>query len=46
MKNLAIFNRHGKSLEQIAKSMNIDFLALLDQLLEFDTSSLHLRKLT
>ena len=32
--NLAIFNRHGMSLEQIAKSVDIAFLALLDQLLE------------
>ena len=34
MTNLAIFNRHGMSLEQIAKSMDIAFLALIDQLLE------------
>ena len=34
MANLAIFNRHSISLEQIAKSMDIAFLALLDQLLE------------
>ena len=32
--NLAIFNRHGMSLEQIVKSMDIAFLALLDQPLE------------
>ena len=32
--NLAIFNRHGMSLEQIAKSMDIAFFALLNQLLE------------
>ena len=32
--NLAIFNRHSMSLEQIAKIMDIAFLALLDQLLE------------
>ena len=32
--NLAIFNRHGTSLEQIAKSMDIAFLARIDQLLE------------
>ena len=32
--NLAIFNRYGMSLEQIAKSVDIAFLALLDQLLE------------
>ena len=32
MTNLAIFNRYGMSLEQIAKSMNIAFLALIDQL--------------
>ena len=34
MTNLAIFNRHDISLEQIAKSMDIAFLALIDQLLE------------
>ena len=34
MTNLAIFNRHGMFLEQIAKSMDIAFLTLLDQLLE------------
>ena len=32
--NLALFNRHGMSLEQIAKSMDIVFLTLLDQLLQ------------
>ena len=32
--NLAIFNRHGMPLEKIVKSMDIAFLALLDQLLE------------
>ena len=31
--NLAIFNRHGMSLEQIAESMDIVFLALIDQLI-------------
>ena len=34
MTNLAIFNRHGMSLEQIAKSMDIAFLALIEELLE------------
>ena len=34
MTNLAIFNRHGIPLEQIAKCMDIAFLALIDQLLE------------
>ena len=34
MTNLSIFNRHGMPLEQIAKSMDIAFLALLNQLLE------------
>ena len=32
--NLAIFNRHGMSLEQIAKSIDIAFLALLEHLLK------------
>ena len=32
--NMAIFNRHGMSLEEIANSMDIAFLALIDQLLE------------
>ena len=32
--NLAIFNRQCRPLEQIAKSNDIAFLALLDQLLE------------
>ena len=34
MTKLAIFNRYGMPLEQIAKSMDIAFLALIDQLLE------------
>ena len=34
MTNLAIFNRHGISLEQITESMDIAFLAHIDQLLE------------
>ena len=32
--NLVIFNQHGVSLEQSAKSMDIAFLTLIDQLLE------------
>ena len=32
--NLAIYNRHGMSLEQIVKSTDIAFLALLEQLFE------------
>ena len=32
--NFAIFSRHSISLELIAKSMDIAFLALLDELLE------------
>ena len=32
--SLTLFNRQGMSLEQIAESMDIAFLALLDQLLE------------
>ena len=34
MTNMANFNRHGTSLEQIAKSMDFAFLALKDQLIE------------
>ena len=34
MTNLAIFNRHGMSQEQIAKSMDIALLVLIDQLLD------------
>ena len=34
VRNLYLTNRHGISLEQIAKSMEIAFLALIDQLPE------------
>ena len=34
MTNLAIFNRHGMSMEKIAKRMDIAFLVLIDQLIE------------
>ena len=45
MKNLAIFSRHGISLEQIAKSLDIAFLALLDQLLEVENFITPLEKI-